>query len=1048
MKQLNVKIPFSIGVFCFLLGTTGHVEAQKAKKDSSKTKEIQEVVVTALGIKREQRKLGYAITKVDSKDITQAGVVNPMEALQGKLPGVEIVSGSGGPQSSAKIQIRGNTSLGKNNQPLVVVDGVIIDNTVTGADEWGSGYDFGNEMKNLNSEVFESVSVLRGAAASALYGSRAANGVIVITTKKGRSRNGIGVRVNSSLTTQHVYAGPKFQNEYGAGLSPTFENNSNGDRIVDPNNYFRSYGPKFDGKPVRDIDGRTILWNPQPNNYLDLYQVGMDRKNSIELSAGSDKTTFLLSYTNQEAEGILPRNKFIKNAYYLRATHEFNKYLQLDASFNYNRSYSENPVPQGGNSSPLFTYVYGVPRSFDAVYWRNNYLDPVNGGAKREGADPYGMAGFYFDLFQNNRSQKENNYIGRLELKSQLTDWLNLVVSGNFNNYNFTNESKILGSDPGFAGGGYSVLDGVKEQYMLKFLLSGNFKLTENLTLNASVGGEDFRSRYKSTRQWTNGGLSTPGIFRIQNSIDPAGNEVMYTDGEQSPKRIQAIYAFANFAWKNQLFIDITGRNDWSSTLAYPDGHGNLSYFYPSFVGNWTFSNSFKLPEWISFGSLRGSLAWTGRDTSPYNTSSGFYYRADPSAYNSPNGPRIPLIGFNSNALANPNLKNELSKSVEFGLNMAFFNNRLDFDVSVYRTNTTNQLLTLSLPQESGVSSQQINAGNLRNQGIEVIVNAVPIKAKNFRWDTTLTFSKNQDKLLELYPGVNEYVLNWAMGRDVKSIAIPGQQYGVIQTKYGYARYQALETDGSENYRPESNGKKVLNASGYYVRSDSYQNQGYVNVGKLTPDFLTSFRNNFRYKNLSLGVLIDARVGGDILSATYNYGVQYGNLPSTLQYRDEARGGIKYTDKDGKTQYGMIPDGVFQNETKIKDKNGIERRVDGMTYQEVYDKGWIDPVRYDLYYRNLASWGTGIREQAIFENTWVALREVRLTYSFKQDIIRPLGLTSLNASLIGRNLAYIYNKLPDNINPEGRYTNSAGAFSEYGGAPMSRYIGFNLDFSF
>ncbi|WP_449401272.1 SusC/RagA family TonB-linked outer membrane protein [Chryseobacterium wanjuense] len=766
--KLNAKTSLSIGAFCFLLGTTAQIHAQKTKTDSTKTTEIKEVVVTALGIKRDQRKLGYAISKVDNKDITQAGVVNPMEALQGKVPGVQIIAGSGEPQSSAKVQIRGNTSLGKNNQPLVVIDGVVVDNSVTGADEWGSGYDFGNEMKNLNSDTFESVSVLRGAAASALYGSRASNGVIVITTKKGRSRNGIGVKVNSSLTAQSVYAGPKLQNEFGAGVGSTFSVNSNGERFIDPNTFFYSYSPKFDGQPVKDIDGRTVLYNPQPKNYLEMYQVGIDRKNSVELSGGNDKSTFLFNYTNQEAEGILPRNKFIKNAYFLRATHEFNKYLQLDASFNYTRSYGENPVPQGGNSSPLFSFVYGTPRSFDANYWSHNYLDPVNGGIKQGNADPYGMAGQYFDIFQNTRSQKENNYIGRLELKSQLTDWLNLIVGGNFNNYNFTNESKILGSDPGFKGGGYSILEGRKEQNTVKFLANANFKLTDNLTMNASVGGESFSSKYKSTRLFTNNGLRIPGVFEIQNSVDVPGYEVVYTDGNMSPKKIQSLYAFANFAWKDQLFVDITGRNDWSSTLAYPDGHGDVSYFYPSFVTNWTFSNSFKLPKWVSFSSLRGSLAWVGRDTFPFNTSAGFYYAGDPTAYNSPDGTRIPLIGFNSKALANGNLKNELSRSIELGLNMAFLNNRLDFDVSVYRTNTTNQLLTLPMPQESGVESQQINAGNLQNTGIEIILNAVPLKSNDFKWDTSLTFAKNQDKIVELAPGVEEYVLQWAMGRDVK----------------------------------------------------------------------------------------------------------------------------------------------------------------------------------------------------------------------------------------------------------------------------------------
>lgn len=1044
--KLNAKNS-SIGAFCFLLGTTAQIHAQKTKTDSTKTTEIKEVVVTALGIKRDQRKLGYAISKVESKDISQAGVVNPMEALQGKVPGVQIIAGSGGPQSSAKVQIRGNTSLGKNNQPLVVVDGVVIDNSVTGADEWGSGYDFGNEMKNLNSDAFESVSVLRGAAASALYGSRASNGVIVITTKKGRSRNGIGVKVNSSLTTQSVYAGPKLQNEFGAGVGSTFPVDSNGERYIDPNTFFYSYGPKFDGQPVRDIDGRTVLYNPQPKNYLQMYQVGIDRKNSVELSGGNDKSTFLFNYTNQEAEGILPRNKFIKNAYFLRATHEFNKYLQLDASFNYTRSYGENPVPQGGNSSPLFSFVYGTPRSFDANYWSQNYLDPVNGGIKQGNADPYGMAGQYFDIFQNTRSQKENNYIGRLEVKSQLTDWLNLVVGGNFNNYNFTNESKILGSDPGFKGGGYSILEGRKEQNTVKFLANANFKLTDNLTMNASIGGESFSSKYKSTRLFTNNGLRIPGVFEIQNSVDVPGTEIVYTDGNVSPKKIQSLYAFANFAWKDQLFVDITGRNDWSSTLIYPDGHGDVSYFYPSFVANWTFSNSFKLPKWINFGSLRGSLAWVGRDTFPYNTSAGFYYKGDPSAYNSPDGTRIPLIGFNSRALANANLKNELSRSIEFGLNMAFLNNRLDFDVSVYKTNTTNQLLTLPMPQESGVDSQQINAGNLQNKGIEIIVNAVPLKSNDFKWDTSLTFAKNQDKIIELAPGVEEYVLQWAMGRDVKSIAIPGQEYGLIQTNYAFATYQALDANGNKIDDPR-NGMRVLKPNGTYLRSNSYQNQGYVTVGKLTPDFLTSFRNTFKYKNLALSVLIDARVGGDILSATYNYGVQFGNLPSTLQYRDEDRGGIMYTDANGKTQFGLIPEGVFAQNTQIKDKQGITRDVGGMTYAEVYQRGWMDPLRTDLYYRNLGSWGNGIRENAIFENTWVALRELRLTYSFKPELIKPLGINTLNASLIGRNLFYIYNKLPDGINPEGMYNNNSGSFAEYGGSPMSRYIGFNLDFSF
>ncbi|MCT3764429.1 SusC/RagA family TonB-linked outer membrane protein [Elizabethkingia anophelis] len=1049
MNKLNVKTPFTMAVVCFLFSTTSYVKAQKTKSDSSKTKEIQEVVVTALGIKREQKKLGYSITQVNSKDITDAGVVNPMAALQGKVPGVNITAGAGGPQSSSRILIRGNTSLGPNNQPLIVIDGIIVDNSITGAGEWGEDYDFGNEMKNLNSESFESVSILRGAAASSLYGSRAANGVIVITTKKGKKGNGIGVRISSSLTAEQVYAGPKFQNKYGGGLTPNFVKGTDGINMLNPNTFFYSYGPVFDGSKVRDIDGRIIDWIPKPDNWKDLYQVGFNRNNLLELSGGADKSTYIFSYNNNYTEGILPRNSFKKDAFYFRGTHEFSKYLQLDASINYTKTFSENPLPQGGGAAPLYWIAYNVPRNFDMNYWKDRYIDPVNGGILRGAADPYGMASSLFNLYQNTRTQAENNYMGRMELKSKATDWLDFTFSANFNNIYLLRENKLRGTDPGFRGGSYVTAEARKEQLNFKFMANGRFKLMEGLDMSATVGAEEWRSKYKETILRTKAGLKTPDVFEITNSVDPIEVAFNYTDGYQSPKIIRSVYALANFNFKDQLFVDITGRNDWSSALAYPklaNITGKTSYFYPSFTANWNFSQTFKLPEWWGHSSLRAALAWTGKDTTPFNTSSGLFYR-NSRTYQHPDGGFISLPEFNNSTLANLNLKNELTRSIELGLNLSFLKSRIDLDISVYKNNTTNQVLELPIPIESGVQWQQINAGNIENIGVEISLNTVPVKTENFRWNSTINFSKNKDKIVSLTPGVEEYILEWAFGRDIRSVAIPGSEYGLLQTKYGFARYQALDDKGNK-IDDSRNGMKVLNASGQYIRSDSYQNQGYVNVGKMAPDFLASFRNNFRYKNISLNVLIDARVGGNVISATYNYASQLGVLQNTLKGRTPETGGIAYTDGQGNKQVGIIPEGIFAQGTVITDLSGTKRQVGGMTYQEVYNNGWITPLRTDIYYRALGSWGGGIREQAVLKNTWVALRQVSISYDFPKKTIQDIGLQNLRVSLVGRNLFYIYNALKDNMNPEGLYNNRSGSAVEYGGIPFTRYIGFHLDFAF
>lgn len=1005
-------------------------------------KVLGEVVVTALGIKRETKKLGFSVTEVKGEELAKSNQVNPIAALQGKVAGVNINMGAGGPQSSSRINIRGNTSLGGNNQPTIVVDGIIIDNATTGAGEWGGASDFGNEMKNLNPDDFESVSVLKGAAATALYGSRAGNGVIVITTKKGSARKGLGINFSNTSSFETAYKGLDFQNEYGAGSKGKFVKGTDGMDEIDANNSWRSWGPRMNGQEVRETDGSIIKFSPQPNNYLDAYETGKVINSNLSMEGGNENTTFRFSYSNLTSSGITPKNNFDRNNFNLRATHKLSKYISLDAGITYVRSQADNPARQGGNDNIMFKYAYELPRSYQTNYWlqRDHYIDPVKGGVIER--DPY-AAYYWFELFENNNFQKEDNLRANLGISSNLTNWLTLNLKGNIANLNTNTETQTLGSGAGFSGGYYEKYQTEKKQYQLQGILTANKQLTNDLDFGASLGGEIWNYDDSHIQAYTVGGLKVPGQFTISNSV----NDARVFDRIDGKKRMDAVFGFANLAYKKMLFLDLTARNDWSSALTYPDGHGNYSYFYPSASLSWVFTEAFHLPSFFSFGKLRASWAKVGKDTKAYDTSIGNYTFIG--NYKDKEGNSIPRYGFDSPGIGNLNLKPEISKSVEVGADVRFFNDRLGLDVAYYKNNTNNQIMTLAVPQESGATSKIINAGNIQNQGIEVLLRGTPVKTNDFTWDATLAFTRNRNKIIELADGVPQYVLEWGMGNDVQTVAEVGSAYGEIKTKYAYARYQQKDANGNAVSHP-SNGQKVLKADGYYMRSEA-MGQGYLPVGNMQPDFLSSLTNSFNYKNFNLGFMLDARVGGEMVSATYNYGIWNGVLQETVKGRDKETGGLerKTFDASGNvtgTFYdGMIPEGVFAQGIKIKDPKGVEHDVSGMSYEEAYKQGIVQPLTTENYYRNLASWGTGIREHAVFESTWVAMRELSLGYTFPKSITNRLRLNNLRLSLIGRNLFYLYNSAPGNVNPEGLYNNKAGSAFEYGGMPFTRSIGFSIN---
>ncbi len=1014
------------------------------------TTTLNEVVVTGFGVRRQTKKLSYSVQEVKGDELARTNTPSLVNALQGKVAGVMINQGAGGPSSSSRIRIRGNASISKSNtQPLFVVDGVLIKPGTSGADSWGDARDFGNELKNLNPDDYESVSVLKGSAATALYGSDAQFGVVLITTKKGRERKGLGVSLTHSSTFEKAYRLPDFQNVYGGGINQTFAKGADGVNEVDRDyGPYYSFGPKFDGQMVRDQDGRMIPW--KANDLLDLFQTGQYYNTNVAVEGGSDKTTFRFSYTNSKNNSVMPNNSFGRNVFTLRATQKLSSAINMDATVTYATSNSRNPMLQGGNSNPIFRLAYSNSRHYDIPYYQNIFIDPVRGG--RIGAsgnatsNPYSrgsMTSVFWNYYEKNITQKEDNLRANLDINFNILPWLNLLVRGNVNSINIARENKERGELPGFLGGYYALYQSTNKYGRLQSLLTANRTFGQDFDASLTVGGETNRglSGYENNAN-TNGGFKVADIYALSNSKNP-----IQANGREFPQsRLDAVYGYGDVTWRDRLTLNFSARNDWNSTLTYPNGNGEHGYFYPSVGLAWIFSESLQdnaAFDFLSFGKLRASLGYSGAGTNIFETSRGFGYGLLGN-YTNWNGSLIPQYGLRTFDLGNFNLKPERSREFEVGADLRFLDNRLGVDFAWYKKNTFNQIITLAAPPESGVSSRLINAGNIQNQGIEVILNGTPVRTKDLQWNTTFNFSRNRNKVIDIDQanGVTSLELDLAFGADVKSVARVGKEYGTIVTNYAYATYQKKDANGNPIDHP-SNGQKMLKQNGVYWRSGD-AGQGEKEIGSMMEKFLLSNSNDVRFKDFSLFVQVDSKFGGMMASATHQYGSNYGSFESTLFGRDAANGGIEFTDANGvKRSDGIIPEGVFSDGIKL---NGVD--VGGMSYSEAVSKGLILPMKAWEYYEGIGSWGTGIREYSVFENSWVALREVSLGYTIPRRLSSKLKMNNLRVSAVGRNLLYLYNSSKDNIHPESIFSSRAGAFAEYGGVPYIRSIGISVNAGF
>lgn len=960
---------------------------------------LNEVVVTAMGISREKKALGYAVTEVGGDEMIKArgGLNNPVNALQGKIAGLQITSSTGSMGGSSKVLLRGVSSLSGNNQPLFVIDGVPIegkDFNTTEAARGGGGFDYGNLINDISPDDIASISVLKGASASALYGSRANNGVVMITTKKGNAgtnNNGYGVSFSSTLGFERVNKLPKLQRLYGGGYADEFDTvEINGKEYLYPDYATdESWGPKYDGQQVLswydlakwEAGGKkgnptTSEWKAPDNDVDSFFETGISIVNNIAISQSSARSATRISYTNSELKGYLPNSKQEKNILNVSAqAFSQDRKLEISANVNYlNQSTLGRSEIGYGDNNVLVKFVQWGHRELDMKQAKDMYMFPDGTQASWNRSDwddptPAYSNNPYWSRYMCYQNDTRNRIYGNLGASYQILPSLKFQYKANLDFFvDKQYERNAVGSQEQSK---YTEI--ARQQYELnhEFLLTYN-QLFNDFSVNALAGANLMRNHYEYVGGDSVNGLSIGGFYNLKNSISPAEGY-----NYERNKAINSVFANLGLGWKNMLFLDGTIRMDQSSTLP----KSNNTYFYPSVTGSFIFSEllSPELKSIIEFGKLRAGYAQVGNDTDPYQILSTYshYTRVEASTP----GYRLP------STLVNDALKPESTSSFEVGLEMAFFKGRLGFDVSYYNSITKDQILPLSLSGTTGYTSKVVNSGKIQNKGVEIAIHGTPVENKFFSWNTSLTLASNKNKVLELMEGVNYYKLTSAPFL-VEIGAMKDQPYGVIMgTDYVY----------------DDNGNKMIDPdSGLYLATD-----GNVNLGSVYPDFTGGWTNSFRFGNFDASIHIDFSKGGKYFSTSYLWGIYSGMLEET------AANNIR--------EEGIILDGV------IDDKGTKNTTVAaGIDYCE------------DFY--------TGPAAQSVLKSDYIKLREVTAGYTF--PVKDGSFIKSFKISAYGRNLA-VWGPDVKHFDPEVAVTSSGNIQGIEGGlvAGVANFgIGININF--
>lgn len=941
------------------------------------TQKLDEVVVTALGMKRDKKALGYAMQELKGDELLSSREPNLANSLSGKVSGLQIVRSSNGVGGSSKIVLRGNSSLTGSNQPLIVVDGTPMDNFTGGVDDvWGnSGADMGNGLSDINPEDIESMTVLKGASAAALYGSRAGNGVILITTKSGKKNEGIGITVNAGITTESIFLKPDMQNSFGQGSVGAYDNQS---RL--------SWGPKAEGQMVTDWLGRQVPLQTYDN--IDaFFRTGTSFNEGVSFQQNIKGTSVFTSINRSDDAGITPESKLNKTNITLRATtflDEAEKW-KIDAKVNYINMNAHNRPIQGVNPSNAFNTIYNLPRSLNVKEFKNSVDEDGNmiwwDASKNPQENPYWVTKFR----QNNDTR--NRLLGNVALKYAPTNWFDIELRGGTDYYTTTKNEKVYaggntsprglyneGSET-FYENNYSFLATARKDNLIDRLggfvtFGGNLMMQKRTKMNASAGE-----------------LLVPNLFSLNNGV----NKPTVTS-ELIRRKMNSLYGSLQLNWDGYLFLDVTARNDWSSTMS----KANRSYFYPSVSLSAVISDMLpkiggSMPEWFTFAKVRASFAEVGNDLDPYQLYNNFTVGKDE------NGNTTAAPG---NVLFDSTVRSELIKSWEAGFDVRFFNNRLGLDAAWYKTNATRQLLNLPMDPFSGYSSRKVNAGNIQNEGVEVSLNgAILDNPKGLSWNATAQFSLNRNKIIDLYPGVTLYDIKTLDA--IQIVAVQGSYYGDI---YGQT-FQRVEDKNSPYY-----GQQIVGEDGLpLITTDKSK------VGNQSPDWMLGLTNNFAYKGFNLSFLIDFRIGGDLYSAT----------ASNLYSRGNAAGTVV----NGGRESFVVPNSVVQT------PDGYKENTVAVTPQN--------------YWERIGSTGNyGLPEMYTYDATNIRLRNITLGYDFNRAMLKKTPFQRLRLSATCNNVWMIHYNLPG-IDPESvSATNTNATGFENGAAPTSRSFTFNVTVGF
>jgi len=944
-----------------------------------------EVVVTALGISKAQKSLGYSTTTLKSDELTKARESNVVNSLAGKVAGVRITSQSGTPGGSSKIIIRGQSSFSdaSGGQPIFVIDGLPVDNgsqqlaTAPSAVPQGTaGVDFGNRAGDINSDDIESINVLKGAAATALYGARAKNGAIIITTKRGK-KGASTVRFNSSVRLDNALRLPDYQNEYAQGNYGVYALNS-----------VNGWGPKI--SDVQDLKfpnfmNQQVTLQAYPDNVKDFYKTGTNYINSLAFESGGDAGDFRLGYTNNAQTGIVEQQSYLRNSINLNAGRSISPKFDVRTTVNYVSTVGKNrPIQASNNSNSLTQIVQFFPRTVDVNALKNNYFDPVTGQQitltpAKTGNNPYWV------INNNTSTNNVERIYGNLVLSYKPLNWL--TISNNFGT-DVYNEFRKLVVRPGTAGalqGNFFQANLFNRTLNNDFMITADKKVTSDLSVRVLAGVNNYETYYRRDQSDAQQ-LTVDQLYTFSNAAS------VTTTNTSNKKRIIGAFGEVGFTYKNYLFLSATGRNDWSSTLPVE----NRSYFYPSVSSSFVFSELIQ-SNILSFGKFRASWANVGSDTDPYQLAFTYTPVSQLFAQYS-QGSQFPfggLLGFQIPlTLPNAKLKPQNQVSWEFGTDLRFFRDRIRLDFTYYNTKTSDQIIALAVPNSTGFSTKRINAGAIKNEGIEIALGAKILGTRDFNWNVDVNFSKNTQKVVDLPAEIATYQLASAYnGLQVK--ARNGEQLGL----WGSA------------YERDPDGNIVINSNSGLRRTVTDQR-----LGNLYPDWMMGINNSFSYKGFNLSFLVDIRQGGVIYSGTI------AALRST--------GLAKET--------GIGRDNIIIDKGVIFDASSSKYVANTVPVQSMQD------------YWGQYGTNNSATEAGVFDASYVKLREVSISYNLPASIFsKQKFIKGVSFGLEGRNLWIIDAKIP-HIDPEVNLfgTGSIGEGVEFYNMPSTRSFGFNVRATF